>query len=432
MSYPQKWHTYLPGKKKEMTDRNPMLQGLRNPVPGIGLVPGKSMLHTDLIRKWQRNAEDPRRAVNSFFGGGDLINHSALPGDSSFGVRSACNDYIMDGEPNEIGVVSVAGQCWQDYASHREMQDDFYWQGIVTTESRLTPQQLGGNTYDPNHGYATARAGTVSVINNGKFTFYPGNLICYQWPMTYLHPNGTKEFNGGSTINQLARAGTVPTQFKPELVPFDPTDFTVQLSAAFTHSKLTKEEGGISNMPFEILLPSSSARNGAISRWQCIQDEAAAYKFGLWGIFAGMLETVLARGLIPGSVAMSSEDAYAAVRGVIENVGLFNVDPTINTPYVHEALANVFLRNLAPGTEERTPALTDFRANTGKEIWDIATEYPRTNEARYARLRVHAMEILIHGIAGSWYSKTSTIIGKAMNSAAPADTLDGLWGHFAL
>jgi len=64
---------------------------------------------------------------------------------------------------------------------------------------------LDGTTGDPDHGYATGRVGTFSVINNSWKTIYAGNLLCYQWPAAPFHPknDGVYDFNGGSTTNYL-------------------------------------------------------------------------------------------------------------------------------------------------------------------------------------------------------------------------------------
>jgi len=55
--------------------------------------------------------------------------------------------------------------------------------------------------------------------------------------------------------NQSARYGVPTTQFKPEIVPFDPSDFTVQFAAAFAAMTLPKERNGVSNLGFKASLP---------------------------------------------------------------------------------------------------------------------------------------------------------------------------------
>jgi hypothetical protein len=256
-----------------MTDRNPMLQNLNNPVPGLGVIPGKCSLDFNLISEYQKNAEDPRTSLFCYPGGQTPQNHDCMPGDTSFGQKDVRNAEVMDGEPNELGIVSVAGLNFGRYCSQREMEDDFYWQGVVTTESRLT-NPLDGITGDPDHGYGkvslrdekisrfffiligTGRAGTFSVINNGWKTIYAGNYVCWQFPAAPFHPKGdVYNFNGGETINHLARYGTPPTQFRPEYVPFDHSDFTVQFSAAFAAMSVPKSQNGVSDLGFVASLP---------------------------------------------------------------------------------------------------------------------------------------------------------------------------------
>jgi len=50
----------------------------------------------------------------------------------------------------------------------------------------------------------------------------------------------------------------------------------------------------------------------------------------------------------------------------------------------------------------------------------------------YAKLRATLSQFDTGAICGSWFSKTSKIIGRAMNCAAPGDTLHVLAGHFVL
>ncbi len=72
-------------------DRNPMLQNLNNPVPGIGVISGKCVLDFVLIQEFQKNADDPRTSLTCYPGGQQPINHDAMPGDTSFGQRDVRN-----------------------------------------------------------------------------------------------------------------------------------------------------------------------------------------------------------------------------------------------------------------------------------------------------------------------------------------------------
>jgi len=87
-------------------------------------------------------------------GGQQDINHDAMPGDLSFGMKNVRNSEVnihtnhvsfvlnqkkkvVDGEPNELGIVSVAGLNWARYCSQREMEEDFYFQVVKKEREKL-------------------------------------------------------------------------------------------------------------------------------------------------------------------------------------------------------------------------------------------------------------------------------------------------------
>jgi hypothetical protein len=417
-------------------DRNPMLQGGQNPVPVLGVVAGKASLDWTKIDEFKRNADDPRTAPHCYPGGNQDINHDAMPRDSSFGLKNTRNAEIVDGEPNELGIVSVAGLCWSEYCSQRQMEDAYYWQGIVTTESRLT-NPLDSTTGDPDHGYATIRVGTHTVPNNGPKTIYAGNLVAWQFPRAPFSPvdaSGTPSelFAGGATINKLARQGTPPTQFRPELVPFDESDFAPQLNAAYIAATTESSDNpdGVSNFNY-----TKALANGE-RVWSGLQEEAIAYKYGLWGIALTLVETLIRNGqlTVGGVPGTGAATAHNDARQIAENIGLFST--TGDRRILHEGLADVFALHLSPIDDVRAETHTRFDEATGKpsNIRKVATETPvdGDTEAQYTSLRVHAIDLLLRGVTCSWYSKTSKIVGRAMNTSAPADDADILFGHFTL
>lgn len=410
---------------------------MNNPVPGIGVIPGKCSLDFVLIQEYQANSEDPRTSLDCYPGGNQPINHDAMPGDTSYGQKNVRNSEVMDGEPNELGIVSVAGLNWGRYCSQREMEDDFYWQGVVTTESRLT-NPLDGITGDPDHGYGTGRAGTFSVINNGWKTIYAGNYVAWQFPQAPFHPKGdVYNFNGGETTNYLARYGVPTTQFRPEYVPFDQTDFTVQMAAAFAAMSTPKDQGGVSNLGFVASLPNV---NGASDKkpWTAIQDEANSYKYGFWGVGLTLVETLICRGLLvagPGLDAAIAElnagqynafpdaavtnavsaAAHETSKNLARAIGLFDTNED-GQKVMLEGIADIMLKNISPEDVRRGQAVDRFAAGSGREFIEIATSEPRDAGDMYDRLRIHLTDVLLTGVTGSWYSKTSRIVGKSMNS----------------
>ncbi len=320
-------------------------------------------------------------------------------------------------------------------------------QGVVTTESRLT-NPLDGVTGDPDHGYGTGRAGTFSVINNGWKTIMAGNYVAWQFPAAPFHPGGdVYKFNDGNTTNFLARYGVPTTQFRPEYVPFDHLDFKVQLAAAFAALNVTKDQGGVSDMGFLASLPNTNSRRHN-SPHTGIQDETNGYKFGFSGIGLTLIETLLRRGILaPGPAyaaaeaseaydfaaeepRLSAENAHDTAAEISRIMGLWNQSDS-GQGLLREFMADLLLKSISPEDPHRSQALDRFQqATLGRTYFDIATREPSTHKDLYGRLRTVAAEFTCQGVTGSWYSKTSKIVGKAMNDAAPADTTHVLFGHF--
>lgn len=429
-------------------DRNAMLQGNQNPVPGIGVISGKASLDFVFIQTCQKNADDIRVQSECFPGGSQPINHDAMPGDSSFGLRDVRNAEIMDGEPNELGIVSVAGLHWGSYCSQRQMEDDFYWQGIVTTESRLT-NPLDSATGDPDHGYGTARCGTMSVINNGWKTFTAGTKICWQFPAAPFHPGGdVYKFEEGNKTNYLARYGVPTTQFRPEYVPFDHLDFKVHFAGAFAAMTTPKSRGGVSDLGFMASLPNQNNRTQS-SPFECLQEEANGYKNGFSGIGFALVELLFRHGLIQKGprwasvedvvnnnnpyephVASDAEaiEAHKNTAALTKTSGLwdFNED---GQKLLIEFMADLFLKSISPLDPHRDAAVQRFETAAGQSYFTVATSEPSTYLEFFDKLRIVAAELTCQGVTGSWHSKLNKVVGVALNDAAPADTLHGLFGH---
>jgi hypothetical protein len=237
------------------SDRNPLLQGPHNPFPQLQVVPGIANLDYDLIAAFQANADDPNVALECYPGGAQAVNHDVMPGSTIIGMKGVRNGASQDGIPAELGIGSIAGLNYGKYASQRQMEDEFYWIGIATTPATMT-NPIDPNTPDPDNGASTIRVGTCSIPLRGPYTFYANDLACWRIPPAPFHPGKKQshgqytEFNGGSNIYPYARFGDPPTQFQIEYVPFDPTDFSVQLAAAFACITEDSARGGIADLHF--------------------------------------------------------------------------------------------------------------------------------------------------------------------------------------
>lgn len=411
---------------------NPLKQGLYSTITQQGIIASSSYLDTDLIREFQENAENPSISAQCVAGGTNEINYDCLQGDLIFGLKNCRNSDIADAEDKEMGIVSVPGFHWGKYCSQQEAEDQFYFIGVALTEQRLT-SPLDSNTYDPDHGMAHAVAGGLSVINTGPRPFYPGNLVAWKIPDLPYHPKSKDAvFRGGQTINPMARGGNPATKFTFEIVPFDYSDFSVQFAGSFAAFQETRDNNGISDIPYEWTLCNNE--HGAKRNFSNIQDQALSFKFGLLGSSLRVIEALIRRGYlsIGNGVGTTDLDARNSAAGLAERIGLFetNANPA-NDSVIMEALSDVFMMNISNGDPLRNAAETRFGGTD--LILETAMSVPaNTAEAKYDRLRLHALDQLVQGIALAWHSKTEKILGRAFNCAATSDTLDVCFGHYAL
>ena len=423
-------------------DRNPMLQNLNNPVPNLGVISGKCRLDYFFIAECQANAEGGE--AGCYPGGGNDINHDAMPGDSSFGLKCVRSVDVMEGEPNELGIVSLAGICRANYSCHRSMEDQFYWQGFVATESRLT-NALNSNTSDPDHGYATIRVGTVSTINNGPFTMYPGMFICWRFPKTDAagQLEDTQRSGDNQTINLRARGGTPSTQFRPELVPFDYTDFQTQIAGGVAVAAASKNETttpGICDVPFEQFF----VLDGIVDApaYMPDQETAAGYKYGKLGISFAAIETLAKAGYItvaepkfdattgkPTATAAPSLTAVeisTRVERMAAHIGMWSTTYG-EQQVIRDILANMYFRELPVSHADGNAARKAFETYANASSQQIAKKWVKKGQLNYEQLCYQKLRVMVShfdsaALVGSWFSKTSKVIGRCLNVATPTGT----------
>lgn len=409
------------------SERNRMLQGNVQPVMVQGAISGKGITDVDLINQFMANDANPRTKPYCYAGGGNPINHNIMQYDTVIGMRNVRELEGFDGEPAELAICGLGGLNWQNYCSQRQMEDDFYWIGVVTTESRLY------NPSDPTtadaieQGFGFIRCGTITVQNNGKGNFYPGDPVAYRFPLAPFASRPHNELASDIALNSTARAGRPPSQWQVEYVRFNPLDLTAQLAAAYEAITSSNADGGISDLPYTSAVPSLTGFPGERPH-DGIQEEAISYKYGIAAIGLSFVETLLRRGIIqrPGGVGDAHRDASA----IAAQLGLWDTN-SANQTLIRECIADVMFNGISGLNTDGNAARTRFvDATPGADIRTIATTTPATDEARYNSLRVHAMQLMVQGISGSWDSAQSRKVGRALNASAPQDDLHCLFGHF--
>lgn len=423
------------------TDSNRMVQ--KTSTMGAGIISGKAHLDMDWIAEAMANGDDRSRV--SYPGGSKEENHDAMPGYMSFGLKCVRSD------GNELGVVSVAGLCTDEYSSQRSMEAQWYFQGFVTTEQRVSGHHMDANTQDNNNGYATIRVGLANTTNNGPFMLYAGQLACYRMPpgpfFTGKRQIGDVAADMSTQINQRARNGDPNTMWRWELVPFDHRDFTMYTAGALATITMpsSQDGGGISDKPFSEFF-----------RWQGVtevptvsheQEEGGGRKYGFIGAGLAFVETLAAAGLItintdaiednvePALFNYRPEDAIA-VRQLAKKIGLWETMDAVKAEQsiYYKALVNMFFADLPDYDEVERSKSNISGLYGGKTINEIGRQQTVGNDsdANYGKLRVHLSRFTDGALMGAWYDKTSKIIGRACNTTAPGDMAHILAGHTAV
>lgn len=431
------------------SERNRMLQGNVQPVMVQGAISGKGITDVDLINQFMANDANPRTKPFCYAGGGNPINHNIMQYDTVIGMRNVRELEGFDGEPAELAICGLGGLNWQNYCSQRQMEDDFYWIGVVTTESRLY------NPSDPTtadaieQGFGFIRCGTITVQNNGGGNFYPGDPVAYRFPLAPFAPRPYNELASDIALNSTARAGRPPSQWQVEYVRFNPLDLTAQMAAAYEAITSNAAEGGVSDFTYPTAVPSLTGYRGERPH-DGIQEEAISYKYGIAAIGLSFVETLIRRGVLtfPAGTVQGARDAWVnadrqsaaqqltnaqnAHSGAVhiaEALGLWQTNAANQAP-IRECIADVMFNNISGLNTEGNAARARFEGASGQASRTIATKTPVGSAELYASLRVHAMNLMVQGISGSWDSAQSRKVGRALNASAPQDDLHCLFGHF--
>jgi hypothetical protein len=426
-----------------MSDRNRMLQGNVMPVAVVGAISGKAMLDTELVNQFKRNSANPRTKPFCYPGGEDQINANVMQYDTAIGMRNVRELDGFDGEPAELAIVGIGGLNWSQYCSQAQMQRDYYWLGIVTTESRLF------NPYDPgtmdaiHQGFGFIRAGTHTVANNGNKNFYPGQRIRWRLPLAPFHPKGNESM---PTLCEVNRAGRPPSQWQAEYVPFDPLDMTDHMASAYALMTVNADQGGVADLAYADALPHLTGFRD-VRPHDPLQEEAISYKFGISAIGLAFVQALADRGVItfsnlgadipeePRLNADQRKQNFNDCASIAEKLGLSDPSSGGNDKrkVLHSILADVMMSDISPIDPEGEKAKKRFRESVtvpADKIDGIPFSTPATKEGLYASMRYHAMSLMTQGILGSFDDAHDSVVGRALNASAPGDDLHGLWGHF--
>jgi hypothetical protein len=188
--------------------------------------------------------------------------------------------------------------------------------------------------------------------------------------------------------------GTFSSQIRPELVPFDYTDFSIHYDSAYAAMKQTKFKNGIQDISLANMLARRQGSYADVPHFSAEQEEAIGHYWSLVNIIAAIVE--------------SGETAENLLTRALDATG------------VHNDVLKVFQLAFYSSINNGDKDTSNDRTNKGK------------TDANYKNLRALGSTLHSGHVMGNYYSKTSKIIGKSMNGAGPSETMDLLVGHFCL
>ena len=405
-----------------------MSQALYETESPQGEITGKGFPDHDEFGERRDNATNSRAIQMCYPGGENPQNLHIIPGEITIGRRDG-NLYNTNGEPNERGFTSLSGFYWGRFRSLEAAMRYHYFQGVVKTEYMIDSAQQGEG------GYSYLRAGSCSIVNNGKGDIYAGDLVEWVFPMTYRELQRQTSTNRpagvGNDIVWGNRAGTPMTKVLVEVQRFDPMDFSTCLGAAWDVMNRPPAGQGQSNSGIQGLLYTALFKKMGMtdaSNLESLQEEALGLQNGLL-----MMGVMMAKQMLAGNDVTLTDPVHK----ICEQLGMWKVDNAAEITQAAKdkgmSVLSVLFRSYT--TKDRGAADTAIRtqfglanANAWKET--LRTPYATDSITLGVQLANDPLGMLMGAITSAQHARTSRIIGKAMSSASKSDTLHIMIGHF--
>lgn len=399
-------------------DRSPMSQALYETESPQGEITGKGFPDHDEFSERRDNSTNGNAIQHSYPGGENPQNLHIMPGELSIG-RCDGNLYHTNGEPNERGFTSLSGFYHGRYTTLEAAMRCHYFQGVVKTEYLVDSREQGEG------GYSYLRAGSCSIVNNGRGDIFAGDLVAWRFPDTYetlkiQNNDGNRPAGVSQGLVYGNRAGTPMTKVLVEVERFDPTDYGTCLSAVWqvmnhgTGSSHTPMQG-INGMLFTELYKKVGMTDA--KNLSSLQEEALAFQNSL---------------LMIGYIMSNS---FGGGKTNLNAMGLLDKTTNKETQAARKkALAPLF-HNYITDDSQRDAAKTDliraFGINESKWTKGLkASTYSATEDDLLVKLANDPLGMLMGAITSAQNARRSRIIGKAMSSASKSDTLHIMIGHF--
>ena len=285
----------------------------------------------------------------------------------------------------------------------------FYYGGYTNPEAlmreydcvatAMDDYNYGGDTMygqDPlDHKMAGRISGSETINNHGVHDIPAGILV--QWtvePFVNGQPRGQhnpQPYTIDTGLNPMVpsrnRAGTPYEKILTRVEPFDPSDYSFQITGAFHTLERSVAEGGIRGLRFQDYLRGD--RN-----MSSLQEEGLGWAGGILAILANAPR-------ILGDLGLGGADGD-------ELVQQFGLNDSLSETG-HAALRKVFLRNCMPGTNEAAVGGINFR------------NYNANNAMYHLD---HVFDYLAGAVGSATAAKWSRVLGRSLSTGKTAKSFD--------
>lgn len=331
----------------------------------------------------QQEFKDRRRRTDTLqcFSKGDDQDYGVLPGELVFMKK----DGGYDGGPLLRVFSSFNGQS---YAGHtpESLMRQFTYVGVAQAAV-----EVGADFWGINHDddpFAISAGGSTTLTNNGTSEICPGQLI--QATIDFGEKPRSQGTQRSYTIDtglnsrfSASRTGTPPSKALAKTEPFEASDFSVQLAGIYRAIQLSRNDGGISNIP--------------LSEYFDKYTKAAP--------FTDLQEEAL--GIVIGIVTIASLVTGTDI--------VVNDKTTASDEKVKSLLDRVFGRNVVPGDNA---SVVDKLLQDGGGVSGLNPD-SKDNWSKPSFWQDRGLFTMCEALGNVFKSKMDRVIGRAMSAASP-------------
>lgn len=362
------------------------------------------------------------------------VNLGVMPGEILLYRKANATMATKSGAQKLAVFSSLNGWTWAPAKTIALAKRFLGFAGISKTLYTMPGESAMNGDYQTDTGLAWLGSGSISVERNtGPCVIPAGSLVYIDLPSLSPAMTNNRALPGSSAHISPNNAGYGMANGKYVAVtkpftPYESCSHLMSYSALFLTSKDSDYNPGTLDMPFEDLYMTSSR----IKRNTDAQQAAGALWFGVFGIFFGVLEELVQKNpqLILDLTANANNNNTVAgrqnaLRTLMRSMGVMASGP-VNKEVAIKCMNNVMLHDTHSEMSRRLAQnafkdrnISAFVNNSSTMLKDSTVD-----DVRYAKMRRDALTNIFVAEADAANETNRWIIGRAMHTSYPGNTLD--------